>query len=327
MKMRTAARLGTAVSEVGFGAWAMGDRWGTTSEADARAALHAALDAGITFIDTANMYGNGRSERIIGAVVKERGGERPFVATKAGQEGPKTPESYTKENLTAAIDNSLINLQTDAIDLLQLHCPPPAVYYMPEVFAALDDIVASGKLRHYGVSVKKVEEGLKAIEFANVASVQIIYNMFRQRPERLFFPEANRRGVAIIARLPLASGLLTGKLTKDTAFADDDHRNYNREGQSFDVGETFSGVPYDIGLAAVEELRPLVPEGATMAAFALRWILMDGAVTVAIPGARNAPQAKGNAAADNVAPLAPATMAAVRDVYDRRIAPYVDQRW
>jgi aryl-alcohol dehydrogenase-like predicted oxidoreductase len=327
MRQRTATRLAAAVSEIGFGAWAIGGTWGEVSEADAEAALNAALDAGVTFIDTANVYGGGRSEKIIGKVLAARGGTRPFVATKAGREGANLPESYSKENLEKSVDQSLVNLGADALDLLQLHCPHPAVYYMPEVFEALDAIVATGKLKRYGVSVEKVEEGLKAIEFPNVASIQIIYNMFRRRPERLFFPEAKKRGVAVIARVPLASGLLTGKLTKDTVFAKDDHRTFNRHGESFDVGETFAGVPYEVGLQAVEELKAMVPGGATMAQFALRWILMNDAVTVVIPGARNAAQANGNAAAADLKALSRRTMAAVKDVYDRLIAPHVDQRW
>ncbi len=328
MQERRASRLGKAVSEIGFGAWAIGGSWGQqVDERDAEAALNAALDAGVTFIDTANVYGGGRSETIIGRVLKARGGSRPFVATKAGRGGPNTPESYTRANLAEAIEKSLGRLQTDAIDLLQLHCPPTAVFYMPEVFDALDALVKDGKLKRYGVSVEKIEEGLKAIEYPNVASVQIIYNIFRQRPERLFFPEAKRKGVAVVARVPLASGLLTGKMKRDTAFATDDHRAFNRHGEKFDMGETFSGVPYEEGLAAVEELRSLVPMGTAMAQFALRWILMNDAVTVAIPGARNAEQAKSNAAAADLPALGADTMAAAKEIYDRRIARHVDQRW
>ena len=267
MQQRRAARLGRDVSEIGFGAWAIGGSWGAVDEKDAEAALSAALDAGVTFIDTANVYGGGRSEKIIGRVLKARGGTRPFVATKAGREKPNTPESYTREALTTAVDKSLANLQTDALDLLQLHCPPTDVFYMPEVFGVLDDLVAAGKLRRYGVSVARVEEGLKAIEYPGVAGIQIIYNIFRQRPERLFFPEAKRKGVAVIVRVPLASGLLTGKMTAATTFAADDHRTFNREGASFDKGETFSGVPYDEGCGG-GGLRTLVPAGATMAQFA-----------------------------------------------------------
>jgi aryl-alcohol dehydrogenase-like predicted oxidoreductase len=327
MQTRMAARLGTGISEIGFGAWAIGGSWGEVSESDAEAALNAALDAGVTFIDTADVYGDGRSERIIAKVLKDRGGTRPFVATKAGRREGNQPEHYTRAKLEGYIDRSLANLQTEALDLVQLHCPHPAIYYMPEVFGTLDDLVNAGKLKRYGVSVEKVEEGLKAIEYPGVASIQIIYNIFRQRPERLFFREAKAKGVAVIVRVPLASGLLTGKMTKDTAFARDDHRAFNREGRAFDKGETFAGVPYEEGLAAVEELRPLVPGGANMAAFALRWILMNDSVTTVIPGAKNADQAKANADAADLAPLSTETMAAVKAIYDKRIAQYVDQRW
>ena len=327
MQARRAARLGRDVSEIGFGAWAIGGSWGTVDEADAVAALNAALDGGVTFIDTADVYGGGRSERIIGAALKLRGGIRPMVATKCGRNGPNTAKSYTKENLSAWVEASLVNLGVEALDLLQLHTPPTQVFYMPEVFGRLDDLVAAGKVKRYGVSVEKVEEGLKAIEYPGVASVQIVYNIFRQRPARLFFREAKRKGVAVIVRIPLASGMLTGKLTKDTKFGADDHRNFNREGASFDKGETFAGVPYDEGLAAVDELRPLVPAGTTMAAFALRWILMNEAVTTVIPGAKNAAQAKANTAAAGLPAIDDRTLAAVADIYQRRIAPEVDQRW
>jgi aryl-alcohol dehydrogenase-like predicted oxidoreductase len=327
MKQRRASRLGTAVSEIGFGAWAIGGTWGEVSEADAEAALTAALDTGVTFIDTANVYGDGRSEVIIGRVLKARGGTRPFVATKTGREGPNKPESYNKEAITASIEGSLRRLQTDALDLVQMHCPHPAVYYMPEVFDIFDGLKKAGKLKHYGVSVEKVEEGLKAIDYPGVASVQIIYNLFRQRPERLFLPQARENGVAVIVRVPLASGLLTGKMTRASTFAADDHRTFNREGAAFDKGETFSGVPYEVGLDAVEELRKLVPEGATMAAFALRWILMNEAVTVVIPGARNKAQAQANSAAAALAPLSAQVMAAAKKVYDDRIAKHVHQLW
>ena len=328
MKQRNATRLGRDISGIGFGAWQIGGAWGEVTEADAIAALDAALDAGVTFIDTADGYGGGRSEQIIGRFLKARGGGRPFVATKCGRgHGPNTAESYNAANLARWVEMSLTNLQVDALDLLLLHCPPPAIYYMPEVFGLLDDLVTAGKVKRYGVSVERVEEGLKAIEYPNVASIQIIYNIFRQRPERLFFPEARRKGVAVIARVPLASGMLTGKLTKETAFSADDHRLFNRHGEKFDMGETFSGVPYDEGLAAVEELRALVPGGATMAQFALQWILMNDAITTVIPGARNAEQARANAAAAGLAPLPNATMAVVREIYDRRIAQFVEQRW
>jgi aryl-alcohol dehydrogenase-like predicted oxidoreductase len=328
MKHHVFGRLPFTVTDVGFGAWQIGGSWGDVSEADGRAALNAALDAGMTFIDTADVYGDGRSEKIIADVLKARGGERPMVATKAGRRlNPHVTEGYTKANLEGFIDRSLKNLQVDSLDLVQLHCPPTEVLYRPEVFAGLDELQKAGKIRGYGVSVEKVEEALKAIEYPGVVSIQIIYNIFRQRPDHLFFGEARRKNVAIIARVPLASGLLSGKITRDTKFASDDHRNFNRNGEAFDVGETFSGVPFEVGLQAVEEVRKLVPAGASMAAFALRWILMAEAVTVVIPGARNAEQAKANAGAADLAPLSADVMAATREIYERLIAPHVHQRW
>ena len=316
------------VSDIGFGAWQIGGSWGDVSEADGRAALNAALDAGITFVDTADVYGDGRSEKIIADVLKSRGGTRPMVATKAGRRlNPHVAEGYTRANLESFVDRSLTNLGVDSLDLVQLHCPPTEVFYRPETFEALDGLQQSGKIKGYGVSVEKVEEALKAIEFPGVVSIQIIYNLFRQRPADLFFQEARRRNIAVIARVPLASGLLSGKITRDTHFASDDHRNFNRNGEAFDVGETFAGVPFEVGLQAVEEIRTLLPEGTAMAAFALRWILMSEAVTVVIPGARNAAQAQGNAAASDLAPLSADVMAAARDVYTRLIAPHVHQRW
>ncbi len=328
MKHHAFGRLPFTVTDVGFGAWQIGGSWGDVSEADGRAALNAALDAGMTFIDTADVYGDGRSEKIIADVLKARGGERPMVATKAGRRlNPHVAEGYTKANLEGFIDRSLKNLQVDSLDLVQLHCPPTEVFYRSDVFAALDDLQKAGKIKGYGVSVEKVEEALKAIEYPGVVSIQIIYNIFRQRPDHLFFGEARRKNVAIIARVPLASGLLSGKITRDTKFASDDHRNFNRNGEAFDVGETFAGVPFEVGLQAVEEVRKLVPAGAGMAAFALRWILMAEAVTVVIPGARNAEQASANAAAADLAPLSADVMTATREIYGRLIAPHVHQRW
>lgn len=328
MNQRQFGTTGNAISEIGFGAWAIGGSWGDVSERDAKAALHAALDSGTTFIDTADVYGDGRSERIIAAVLKERGGSRPFVATKAGRRlNPHIAQGYTAENLNAFVERSLKNLETDCLDLVQLHCPPTEVYYRPEVFDTLDEMVASGKIRHYGVSVEKAEEGLKAIEYPGVKSVQVIYNIFRERPAELFMREAQRRGIAVIVRVPLASGLLTGKMTADTAFAADDHRHFNREGQAFDKGETFAGVPYDVALQAVEKIRPLVPSGVSMAQFALRWILMNAGVTTVIPGAKNAEQAKANNAASDLPPLTDSAMAALRALYMETIAPFVHHRW
>ncbi len=328
MKHHAFGRLPFTVTDVGFGAWQIGGSWGDVSEADGRAALNAALDAGMTFIDTADVYGDGRSEKIIADVLKARGGQRPMVATKAGRRlNPHVAEGYNKANLEGFIDRSLKNLQVDSLDLVQLHCPPTEVLYRPEVFAALDELQKAGKIKGYGVSVEKVEEALKAIEYPGVVSIQIIYNIFRQRPDHLFFGEARRKNVAVIARVPLASGLLSGKITRDTQFASDDHRNFNRHGEAFDVGETFAGVPFEVGLQAVEDVRKLVPAGAGMAAFALRWILMAEAVTVVIPGARNAEQASANAAAADLAPLSADVMAATREIYERLIAPHVHQRW
>ena len=328
MKTRIFGRTGVAVSEIGFGAWQIGGSWGSVDEADGRAALHAALDAGMTFVDTADVYGDGRSERIIAEVLRERGGERPFVATKAGRRlAPHVDAGYTAANLEAFVDRSIANLGVERLDLVQLHCPPTETLYRPEVFDALDGLKRAGKIRDYGVSVEKVEEALKALEYPGVVSIQIIYNMFRQRPAGLFFREAERRGIAVITRVPLASGLLTGKIGRSTVFADDDHRKFNRHGEAFDVGETFAGVPFDVGLAAVEEIRRVVPEGVAMAAFALRWILMESAVSVVIPGARNADQARANAAAADLPPIPPATMEAIREIYRTMIAPHVHQRW
>lgn len=328
MKYRELGNTGRKVSEVGFGAWAIGGSWGDVSETDARSALHAALDAGSTFIDTADVYGDGRSERIIAQVLNERGGERPFVATKAGRRlSPHVADGYTKEALTDFVDRSRDNLDTDTLDLLQLHCPPTEVFYRPEVFEALEGLVQAGKIGAYGVSVEKVEEGLKAIEYPGVASVQIIYNIFRQRPADLLFREAKAKGVAIIARVPLASGLLTGKMRADTKFAADDHRAFNRDGAAFDKGETFAGVPYDLALEVVEEIRRLTPEDTPLVQFALRWILMEDAVSVVIPGARTAEQASVNTHASDLAPLPQPVMEDLREIYRRRIAPYVHQFW
>ena len=321
-------RSGKTTTRLGFGAWAIGGTWGEVSLDDAKAALHASLDAGVTFIDTADVYGDGRSERIIREVLAERKGERPFVATKAGRRlNPHTAEAYTGPAIEAFIDRSLQNLGLECLDLLQLHCPPTPVYANPAMFEALDAIRAKGKIAAYGVSVETIAEAMTALQNPGVVSVQIIYNLFRQRPSELFFKAAKAQNVAVIVRVPLASGLLTGKMTAQSQFAADDHRSFNRNGEAFDKGETFSGVPYDIALQAVEELRPLVPQGATMAEFALRWILMEDAVTVVIPGAKSPAQAQANAKADALAPLPAATMEKAREIYARLIAPEVHGSW
>jgi aryl-alcohol dehydrogenase-like predicted oxidoreductase len=329
MDYRTFGRTGWQVSEIGFGAWAIGGSWGHVSEEDALDALRAAIGSGVNFIDTADVYGDGRSERLVAQVLREFPGHRIYVATKAGRRlEPHTAEGYnSRANLTAFVERSLRNLGVDALDLLQLHCPPTQVFYIPEIVGILDDLVTAGKLRHYGVSVEKVEEALKAVEYPRVDSVQIIFNMFRQRPAERFFPLAQEKQVAILARVPLASGLLTGKMTRESTFAADDHRNYNRHGESFDVGETFAGVDFETGLAAVDRLRPLVPQGATLAQVALRWILAFDAVSVVIPGARNPRQALSNSGASSLPPLSAEQMALVREVYDQMIRPQVHQRW
>jgi aryl-alcohol dehydrogenase-like predicted oxidoreductase len=328
MRNRMFGRTGRAVSEIGFGAWAIGASWGQVDDTVGKQALHAALDSGVTFIDTADVYGDGHSERLIAGVLKARGGERPYVATKAGRRLAKqVVEGYSFDNLSGWIERSLRNLEVDTLDLVQLHCPPTDVYDHPGVFEALDRLKAQGKIRDYGVSVERIDEALKAIEFPGVVSVQIIFNIFRQRPAELFFDEARKRNVAIIPRVPLASGLLSGKFRADSTFEDTDHRQFNRHGEAFDVGETFSGVPYEVGLHAVERLRPLVGGDTTMARFALRWILMFDAVTVAIPGARTAEQARSNAAAADLPPLTDAVMAGLRAIYDADIRPHVHARW
>ena len=325
---RDFGRTGWRVSSIGFGAWAIGGSWGDVSESDAKDTLKAALDAGVTFIDTADVYGDGRSERIVRDVLADRPGSRPVVATKAGRRlDPHVAEGYSLKAIEAFVDRSLGNLGIDCIDLLQLHCPPTDVYYRPDLFEALDRLIEKGKVRFLGVSVEKVEEALKAIEYPNVTSVQIIYNIFRQRPHDLFFREARAKQIAVIARVPLASGLLSGKMSKDTRFAADDHRAFNRHGEAFDVGETFAGVPYEVALEAVDQLRPLVPETATMAQFALRWILMNDAVSVVIPGARTPLQARSNAGADALAPLSAEVLAAIDEVYEGLIKKHVHHRW
>jgi len=327
MQYRPLGRTGFQVSTISFGAWAIGGTWGDVDDAESLQSLHAALDAGVNFFDTADVYGDGRSERLLAKLRSER--KEPFlVATKAGRRLPQqTVAGYTRDNLTRFVERSLQNLKVEAIDLLQLHCPPTDLYYHPEVFGYLDDLARAGKLRFYGVSVERVEEALKAIEYPNVQSVQVIFNVFRQRPADLLFARARELGVGIIARLPLSSGLLTGKLTRDTRFSADDHRAFNREGQAFDRGETFSGINYELGLELVEELRGIVPQGMTLISLALRWILMFDAVCCAIPGARRAAQVVANVAAAEFPPLPAEVMAAVRELYERRVRQHVHHFW
>ncbi|MGZ8438035.1 MAG: aldo/keto reductase [Candidatus Limnocylindrales bacterium] len=327
MEYRMLGKTRRMVSAIGFGTWAIGGDWGAVDDDGSLRALHAAADAGVTLFDTADVYGDGRSERLLGRFLRERAGESLFVATKMGRRVPLDPALYTPEAFRAWVDRSRDNLGVDRLDMVQLHCLPTTVYYRPELFAALDDLVADGAIASYGVSVERVEEALKAIEFPGVASVQIIFNIVRQRPAERFLAEAARRDVGVLARVPLASGLLTGKLTKETVFDASDHRLYNRHGESFDVGETFAGVDYDTGLALVEALRELVPAGATLAQMALRWILMSEAVTAAIPGAKTPEQARANAAAADLAALPPATMERIAALYEERVKPLVHQRW
>jgi aryl-alcohol dehydrogenase-like predicted oxidoreductase len=327
MQYREFGRTGWKVSAVSFGAWAIGGSWGSVDDDESLAALHRAIDLGVNFIDTADVYGDGRSERLISQVLKDRS-EDIIVATKAGRRlEPHLAAGYNRQNLTAFIERSLKNLDVEALDLVQLHCPPTDVYYMPETFAVLDDLVRAGKIRHYGVSVEKVEEAIKAIEFPNVESVQIIFNIFRQRPADLFFQLAQEKKVAVLARVPLSSGMLTGKISAETKFEADDHRLFNREGEAFDKGETFSGVDFDLSLQAVEALRALVPEGWSMAQFALRWILMHPAVSCTIPGAKRPSQAEDNAAAADLPDISSETMEAVGNIYERLIRDQVHHLW
>ena len=327
MNYRALGRTGWNVSEISFGAWAIGGAWGEVSDEESLGALNQAIDSGINFLDTADVYGNGRSHRLIAQLKKSRK-EEIIVATKVGRRLPsQTVEGYTRANLTSWVEDNLRDLNMESLDLVQLHCPPTDAYYEPEIFTVLDDLVKTGKIRFYGVSVERVEEALKAMEYPNLQTVQIIFNCFRQRPAELFFAQAKLKQVGILARVPLASGLLTGKFKADTRFAEDDHRNFNRQGQRFDRGETFSGVDYQVALAAVEEIRALLPAGMSMSQFALRWILMFDAVTCAIPGGKRPSQVADNALASTLPPLTPEAMASVRKIYDAKIRPLVHQLW
>ena len=327
MQYRELGRTGWKVSALSFGSWAIGSAWGPVDEAESMAALQRAVEMGVNFFDTADVYGDGSSERLLARLRREIR-EPIYIATKAGRRlNPHVTEGYNRANLTAFVERSLKNLGMERLDLLQLHCPPTPVYYLPEVFRVLDDMVQAGKLQYYGVSVEKVEEALKAIEYPNVQSVQIIFNMFRLRPAELLFEQAQKRRVGILARVPLASGLLTGKMKPSSTFAADDHRAYNRQGEAFDRGETFSGVPYEVGLRAVEELKALCPAGMSLTQFSLRWILMFDAVTCAIPGAKRPAQAEENFSAADLPPLSAETMAKVQAVYDQFIREHVHHYW
>jgi aryl-alcohol dehydrogenase-like predicted oxidoreductase len=327
MEYRSLGRTGWNVSTIGFGAWAIGGSWGDVDDRESMATLHRAVELGINFFDTADVYGDGHSERLIAQLYRDHG-DGIIVATKAGRRlNPHVAAGYTSENLTAFVDRSLRNLGRDALDLLQLHCPPPDAYYMPEIFSALDALRDSGKIRFYGVSVERVEEALKAIEYPDVQSVQIIFNIFRQRPADHFFAMAQERRVGILARVPLASGLLTGKMSRSTTFAADDHRRFNRDGSAFDVGETFSGVDFETGLHAVEQLKEVCPSDHTLAQFALKWILMHEAVSCAIPGARRPSQVDDNVHAADLPALTSEQMASVKQIYEGRIKSYVHHRW
>lgn len=327
MEYRELGRTGFRVSTISFGAWAIGSAWGSVDTDESLAALNKAVDLGVNFFDTADVYGDGHSERLLAKLKRDRS-EEIVVTTKAGRRlDPHVSSGYNAANLESFVDRSLKNLEADALDLLQLHCPPPDAYYMPEVFAAVDDLVKAGKVKHYGVSVEKVEEALKAIEYPNVKTVQIIFNIFRQRPSELFFREAARRRVGILARLPLSSGMLAGKMTRESEFSKEDHRNFNRHGEAFDRGETFSGIDYEVGLATVEELKKLVPQGMTLAQFALRWILMFEEVTCAIPGAKRPSQVEENVAAADLPQLTPEAMNKVQEIYSRSIRQLVHHYW
>ncbi|MFD4701213.1 aldo/keto reductase [Streptomyces niveus] len=327
MDKRVLGRTGREASVVGLGTWQLGADWGDVVEADAFAVLDAALESGVTFFDTADVYGDGRSEQLIGRFLKNRPDAGVFVATKMGRRAEQRPEKYSLDNFRAWTDRSRANLGVDTLDLVQLHCPPSAVYSSDAVFDALDTLVAEKRTAAYGVSVETCAEALTAIARPGVASVQIILNPFRLKPLEEVLPAAREAGVGIVARVPLASGLLSGKYTKDTVFAADDHRSFNRHGEAFDQGETFSGIDYTTGLSAAAEFSGLAPEGATPAQTALRWIIQQPGVSTVIPGARSVAQARANAAAGSLAPLSQTTLEAVRDLYDRRIRAEIHHRW
>lgn len=327
MEQRTLGRTGRDVSVVGQGTWQLGADWGEVGEQDAFGVLDAAVESGVTFFDTADVYGDGRSEQLIGRYLKDRPDAGVFVATKMGRREAQVPENYVLDNFRAWNDRSRANLGVDTLDLVQLHCPPTSVYATDAVFDALDTLVAEQRIAAYGVSVETCEEALTAIARPGVASVQIILNPFRLKPLEKVLPAALAAGVGIIARVPLASGLLSGRYTAETVFAPEDHRTFNRHGEAFDQGETFSGIDYTTGIEAAAEFSGFAPEGATPAQTALRWIIQQPGVTTVIPGARSVDQARANAAAAALAPLPQPTLDAVRDLYDRRIRAGVHERW
>jgi aryl-alcohol dehydrogenase-like predicted oxidoreductase len=328
LEYKDLGQTGMRVSEISLGTWAFGGDWGTVDEDDAYAALNRAVDLGVNFLDTADVYGDGRSEKLIGRLLEDRPNDEILVATKAGRRlDPHTAEGYDYDNLSAFVGRSLKNLGVEALELLQLHCPPTEAYRQDSTFQALDRLQEEGKVKNYGVSVEKVEEARMALDYPNVKTVQIVFNIFRQKPAEEFFPLAEERNIGILARVPLASGLLSGKMTADRAFTEDDHRNFNREGQAFDRGETFSGVDFETGLGAAEELKALVPEGYTLAQFALRWILMHPAVSCAIPGGKNPAQVGDNVAAADMPPLSEETMQRAREIYDSHLRDEVHSKW
>ena len=327
MDTRPLGTTGVDVTEIGLGTWQIGGDWGDVAESRGREAVRAALDAGITFLDTADVYGDGRSERLISEVLEERD-EEPFVATKAGRRlDPHVADRYTEANLRTFVDDSRERLGVDSLDLLQLHSAPTDVYYQPSTFEALETLKAEDRIDHYGVSVERVEEGLKAIEYPGVETVQLIFNPFRQRPREVFFREAASRNVGVIVRVPLASGVLTGALSRETEFPENDHRNFNRNGEAFDVGETFAGIPYEEALDAADAVEPSVPEGQSMAQFTLRWILDHDAVSAVIPGSTSPAHIRDNVAAADLPRLAAERHADVREVYDEFVRGHVHQRW
>ena len=328
MDYRTLGKTGWEVSEVSLGTWQVGGGWGEPFDDEtAERIINTAIDLGVNFIDTADVYSGGRSEAAVGRVVKSRS-ERVYVATKCGRQiSPHVAEGYTVEALEGYVHDSLRNMGVETLDLIQLHCPPTEVYYRPEIFGLFDRLKDEGKIRYLGVSVEKVEEAIKAIEYPNVATVQIIFNMFRHRPKELFFSLVEEKDIGVITRVPLASGLLTGKFSDDTEFSSGDHRKFNREGEAFDKGETFAGVDFETGLKAVEELEEVFPESESLALYALRWVLMFDEVSCVIPGASKLKHVKENVRASELPPLTEGQMEEVRRIYDEYIKDQVHQRW